>query len=128
MVHPVAIFPYNDADGFSKKYSIHDLLYYEIYQDPKSAIEREKQIKSWSRKKKDALIVKFNPKLKDLWKIATSVEYSLLAMTSIRDTKCPKSGREETNSQTSIQDIISGCTSPSTVTKPHKFCQADLKK
>ena len=58
----------NLAEGFSKKYFIHDLLYYEIFEDFKTAVEREKQIKSWSRKKKDELIVKFNPKLKDLYK------------------------------------------------------------
>ncbi len=57
----------NLADGFTKKYSIHDLLYFEVFEDPTSAIEREKQIKSWSRKKKDELIIKFNPELKDLY-------------------------------------------------------------
>jgi len=38
-----------------------------VFEDPNSAIEREKQIKSWSRKKKDELIIKFNPELKDLY-------------------------------------------------------------
>ena len=57
----------NLADGFTKKYSVHDLLYFEVFEDPNSAIEREKQIKSWSRKKKDELIIKFNPELKDLY-------------------------------------------------------------
>lgn len=55
------------VQSFSQKYHLHDLLYYEVFEDPNSAIEREKQIKSWSRKKKDQLIVKFNPKLKDLY-------------------------------------------------------------
>jgi len=40
---------------------------YEVFKDPNSVIEREKQIKSWSRKKKDQLIMKFNPQLKDLY-------------------------------------------------------------
>jgi putative endonuclease len=57
----------NLVDGFSKNYHIHDLIYYEVCKDPTSAIEREKQIKSWSRKKKDELIIKFNPELKDLY-------------------------------------------------------------
>ena len=57
----------NLADGFSKKYALHDLLYFEVFEDPNSAIEREKQIKGWSRKKKDTLIMEFNPKLKDLY-------------------------------------------------------------
>ena len=39
-----------------------------FFKDPISAIEREKQIKSWSRKRKDALIIKFNPKLMDLYR------------------------------------------------------------
>ncbi len=55
------------ADGFTKKYQVHDLLYYEVFDNPTSAIEREKQIKGWSRKKKDQLILKFNPGLKDLY-------------------------------------------------------------
>jgi putative endonuclease len=55
------------ADGFTKKYHVHDLLYFEVYEDPISAIEREKQIKNYSRKKKDQLIMKFNPQLKDLY-------------------------------------------------------------
>ena len=57
----------NLADGFSKKYQTHDLIYYEVFEDPNSAIGREKQIKGYSRKKKDQLIMKFNPELKDLY-------------------------------------------------------------
>lgn len=57
----------NLVEGFTSKYSLHDLLYYEVFEDPTSAIEREKQIKGWSRKKKDELIMKFNPQLKDLY-------------------------------------------------------------
>lgn len=57
----------NLVEGFTKKYSVHYLVYYEIFGDPQSAIEREKQIKSWSRKKKNELIRKFNPTLKDLY-------------------------------------------------------------
>lgn len=55
------------ADGFTKKYKVHDLVYYEAYEDPTSAIEREKQIKNYSRKKKEEMILKFNPKLRDLY-------------------------------------------------------------
>ena len=55
------------VDGFTKKYKLHSLVYFEVFSDPNSAIEREKQIKSWSRKKKDQLIMKLNPKLKDLY-------------------------------------------------------------
>jgi len=55
------------VNGFSKLYKVHDLLYYEIFEDSLSAIEREKQLKRWSRKKKNALIAKINPTLKDLY-------------------------------------------------------------
>jgi len=55
------------TEGFSKSYHTHDLIYFEVFDNPTTAIEREKQIKSWSRKKKDALIMKFNPELKDLY-------------------------------------------------------------
>ena len=57
----------NLVKGFTQKYQVHDLIYYEIFSNPRSAIEREKQVKSWSRRKKDELIKKFNPTLKDLY-------------------------------------------------------------
>ena len=55
------------AEGFTKKYKVHDLVYYEAYENPVDAIEREKQIKNYSRKRKEEIILKFNPKLKDLY-------------------------------------------------------------
>lgn len=55
------------VESFTKEYHLHDLMYYEVYEDPDTALEREKQIKRWSRKKKDRLIMKFNPELKDLY-------------------------------------------------------------
>ncbi len=54
------------VDGFTKKYNVHKLVYYEITTDVNSAIEREKQIKAYKRVKKDALINSFNPEWKDL--------------------------------------------------------------
>jgi len=53
-------------DGFTKKYHIHKLVYYEICTEPEAAIRREKQLKTWRREKKIALIEKMNPKWKDL--------------------------------------------------------------
>src|SRR3990170_4818733 len=55
------------VSGFSTKYHVNDLLYYEVFSDPLSAIEREKQLKRWSRKKKNTLIAGMNPTLKDLY-------------------------------------------------------------
>ena len=53
-------------DGFTKKYNINRLVYFEETSDVYSAIAREKQIKGWIRKKKIALIEKNNPKFRDL--------------------------------------------------------------
>jgi len=52
--------------GFTEKYQVHDLVYYDIGDDIKSAIGREKQLKKWNRKWKIELIEKDNPKWKDL--------------------------------------------------------------
>lgn len=52
--------------GFTQKYQVHNLVYYEILNNPEAAIEREKQIKNYSRKKKEEMILKFNPKVEDL--------------------------------------------------------------
>ena len=54
-------------DGFSKKYNLHKLVYYEFFENINQAIIREKQIKAGSRKKKIDLINKFNPDWKDLY-------------------------------------------------------------
>ena len=56
-----------DPDSFTAKYNVTKLVYYEYTSDVKAAIEREKQIKRWSRKKKDFLIDKMNPKREDLY-------------------------------------------------------------
>jgi len=53
--------------GFTLKYNINKLVYYEVFSDVREAIYREKQIKSWSRKKKIEMIEKFNPEWKDLY-------------------------------------------------------------
>ena len=55
------------VDGFTKKYNIDKLGYYEVFDDITSAIEREKQIKAGSRKKKLSLIESINPEWKDLY-------------------------------------------------------------
>ena len=54
------------VDGFTKKYNLNKLVYYEVAENSMSAIEREKQLKKWSRIKKDNLINNFNPEWKDL--------------------------------------------------------------
>jgi len=56
----------NLVDGFTKKYNINKLVYYEQTKNVKSAIEREKQIKGWIRNRKNALVESMNPMWKDL--------------------------------------------------------------
>ncbi len=53
--------------GFTAKYNIVKLVYYEIHEDIKEAIKREKQIKGWLRAKKEELIKTMNPSWKDLY-------------------------------------------------------------
>jgi putative endonuclease len=52
--------------GFTSKYNVQKLVYFEHCNDVVSAITREKQIKGWIRAKKDALIVAHNPSWRDL--------------------------------------------------------------
>jgi putative endonuclease len=52
--------------GFTEKYNVNKLDYYDITTDPKAAIAREKQIKGWKRQKKIDLIEAMNPHWKDL--------------------------------------------------------------
>jgi putative endonuclease len=54
------------VSGFTKKYNINKLIYYEVFDDPESAITREKEIKGWIRKKKIQLIKKVNSNFKEL--------------------------------------------------------------
>ncbi|MBW1846089.1 MAG: GIY-YIG nuclease family protein [Deltaproteobacteria bacterium] len=54
------------ADGFTKKYNVNKLVYFEQFRDPESAIKREKRLKKYKRKWKLNLIEKANPKWKDL--------------------------------------------------------------
>ncbi|MBI4991321.1 GIY-YIG nuclease family protein [Candidatus Gottesmanbacteria bacterium] len=53
-------------DGFTRKYNIDKLIYIEEYQDINQALAREKQIKSWSRRKKINLIKIANPKFEEI--------------------------------------------------------------
>jgi putative endonuclease len=54
------------VNGFTKKYNVDRLVYYEETQDINVAIAREKEIKGWRRSKKIALIKSMNPKCEDL--------------------------------------------------------------
>ena len=54
--------------GFTARYKLDRLVYYEQFVDPISAITREKEIKAWRREKKNDLVRKLNPKWEDLAK------------------------------------------------------------
>jgi putative endonuclease len=54
------------VEGFTSRYDVNRLVYFEIFGDVRDVIAREKQIKSWRRSKKIALIESMNPKWKDL--------------------------------------------------------------
>ncbi|MBU4252911.1 MAG: GIY-YIG nuclease family protein [Candidatus Omnitrophica bacterium] len=55
------------VSGFTEKYNLHKLIYYEIFEDMVNAITREKQIKGWLRSKKIALIEQVNSNWNDLY-------------------------------------------------------------
>ena len=55
------------VEGFTKKYKVNKLVYYEVFDDMENAILREKQIKAGSRKKKLDLISSSNPHFRDLY-------------------------------------------------------------
>ena len=54
------------TDGFTKRYQVNKLVYYEIFSDPQNAITTEKQIKDRARQKKIELIERMNPQWRDL--------------------------------------------------------------
>ena len=54
-------------EGFTKKYGVHQLVYFELHDKMVSAITREKQLKKWNRAWKLELIEQGNPDWKDLW-------------------------------------------------------------
>ena len=57
----------NLAEGFTRRYQVHQLVCYELYEDIRVAINRERQLKNWKRRWKLELIEKSNPDWTDLW-------------------------------------------------------------
>ena len=56
-----------DPDGFTAKYNVSKLVYFEETTDVRVALEREKQLKGWRRSKKNALVETMNPQWRDLY-------------------------------------------------------------
>ncbi len=57
----------NMVEGFSKRYSVHHLVWYELHESMESAIQREKRLKEWKRVWKLELIERTNPDWRDLY-------------------------------------------------------------
>ena len=57
----------SDSKSFTVKYRVHKLVYFEETSSSYAAISREKQIKSWNRKRKNQLVESMNPKWEDLY-------------------------------------------------------------
>jgi putative endonuclease len=55
------------VEGFTRKYGVHTLVYFEMHHEMAEAIQREKQLKKWNRAWKIELIEKTNPGWRDLW-------------------------------------------------------------
>ncbi|PMM52051.1 GIY-YIG nuclease family protein [Vibrio breoganii] len=56
------------VEGFTHKYNVSKLVYYEAHDSIESAITREKQLKTWNRAWKEHLVAKMNPEWRDLYK------------------------------------------------------------
>jgi len=57
----------NMVEGFTKRYAVHQLVWYELHDNMESAIQREKQLKEWKRRWKIELIERANPNWQDLY-------------------------------------------------------------
>ena len=53
-------------EGFTKRYHVDKLVYYEFYEDIRHAISREKELKGWTRAKKNALVASVNPEWREI--------------------------------------------------------------
>ena len=62
----------NSVEGFTDKYNVKKLVYYEVYENAESAITRERQIKKWRRKWKLRLIEEQNPNWEELYNSISS--------------------------------------------------------
>ena len=62
---------HEQADGFTRKYGVHTLVHFDMFDDISAAIEREKQLKRWHRQWKINLIEEHNPDWKDLYPALT---------------------------------------------------------
>lgn len=64
------------VEGFTKRYGVHTLVYYEMHETMPAAIRREKQLKKWNRAWKVRMIEQLNPEWRDLWQESGEVSMS----------------------------------------------------
>jgi len=57
----------NLVEGFTERYAVHNLVWYELHESMESAIQREKRLKEWKRRWKMQMIEKVNPNWEDLY-------------------------------------------------------------
>ena len=57
----------NLVEGFTERYGVHNLVWYELHESMESAIQREKRLKEWKRRWKMQMIEKVNPNWEDLY-------------------------------------------------------------
>jgi putative endonuclease len=69
----VSLHKQNLVEGFTKRYSVHRLIYYEMHETMLDAIQRETQLKKWKRAWKVRLIEQMNPEWQDLFDEANGV-------------------------------------------------------
>ena len=67
VVHRVSIHKQDLLEGFTKRYGVHRLVYYETHETMELAISREKRLKKWTRAWKIRLIASMNPEWEDLF-------------------------------------------------------------
>jgi putative endonuclease len=89
-----------EIDGFTKKYNINRLVYYETFEHIGNAIAREKQVKAWTRAKRLALIKSMNPTWQDLaegWGSKSEPQIPRFARddNSLNESKCSGSEKKE---------------------------------
>ena len=92
------------VDGFTKKYNVNKLVYYEHVTDVRAAIAREKEIKKWRREKKNRSVMTMNPEWKDL-----SLEWHVISTSASEDVISTSAGEGVISTSTG-EDVISTST------------------
>jgi putative endonuclease len=85
----------NQVEGFTKRYGVHQLVWYELHESMGAAIEREKGLKEWKRKWKLELVESTNPNWKDLYVTIVRLDSGLRRNDSLPELALRRFGRRE---------------------------------